>query len=409
MGYCYGTGLHLGWHKLYTDMKVSLFVHDLAGNPIARAIPIAQALGKLGYDVEILGLLISGDCVFKPYRDAFSYKFLPATAHMNQVLAKARRLSDLATGDIIYAFKPLWTSFWPALLASGFGKKKLLLDVEDDEWWMDTRGFFSFFVNNVIRGWNFSGSLKYKLLLHPFTHFCHQTTVVSRKLRARYGGTIVLHGVDRHLFNPGRLTLTKDVCRRKFRLPLESPLVLFAGTPRRHKGISTIVDALMCPAADNYTLVLAGNKQDHEFERAAALLGDRCVLLGFVDHLNMPSLIAAVDVVATPQHSNAFTQSQIPAKLLEAMAMAKPVVVTRVSDLALIVGENERNPRGWVIEPENTDQLANVLKYIYANPGEARKRGNAARCYFMENACDEVIGCQLQRIIDNCARCVRSS
>ena len=105
-------------------MKVSLFVHDLASNPIARAAPIARALGKLGYDVEILGFLVSGDCVFKPYRDAFSYKFLPATAHMNQVLAKARRLSGLATGDIIYAFKPLWTSFWPALLASGFGKKK---------------------------------------------------------------------------------------------------------------------------------------------------------------------------------------------------------------------------------------------------------------------------------------------
>ncbi len=391
-------------------MKVSLFVHDLAANPIARAAPIARALEKVGYEVEILGLLVSGDRVFKPYRDAFSYRFLPATAHMNQVLAKARRLSDLATGDIIYAFKPLWTSFWPALLASGFGKKKpLLLDVEDDEWWMDTQGFFSSFVNNVIRGWNFSGSLKYKLLLHPLTRLCHKTTVVSRKLQARYGGTVVLHGADQHLFNPGQPTMAKDVCRRKFGLPLESPLVLFAGTPRSHKGISTIIDALMRPAADDYTLVLAGNKQDFEFERAAALLEDRCVLLGFVDHLNMPSLIAAVDVVPTPQHSNAFTQSQIPAKLLEAMAMAKPVVVSRVSDLAFIVGENERDPRGWVIEPENTDQLANVFKYIHANPGEARKRGNAARRYFMENASEEVIGWRLKPIIDHCAKCVRFS
>ncbi len=91
------------------------------------------------------------------------------------------------------------------------------------------------------------------------------------------------------------------------------------------------------------------------------------------------------------------------------MAMAKPVVVSRVSDLAFIVGENERDPRGWVIEPENTDQLANVFKYIHANPGEARKRGNAARRYFMENASEEVIGWRLKPIIDHCAKCVRFS
>lgn len=385
-------------------MKISLFVHDLASNPIVRAVPIAQALKQLGYEVEILGLLVSGSQVFKPYRDAFSYKLLPCTAHMNQVLVKAQRLSKLATGDIVYAFKPLWTSFWPALIASGFGKKKpLLLDVEDDEWWMDTQGFYNSFMNNVIRGWNYSGSLKYKLLLHPFTRFCHQITVVSRKLQARYGGTIVLHGPDQELFNPDLSDLEKVTCRQWLGLPLDAHLVLFAGTPQRHKGLSTLVDALIRPTAAAYTLVLAGNKKNSEFQRAASRLGDRCVFLGFVENRNMPHLLAAVDVVSTPQHSNAFTESQIPAKLLEAMAMAKSVVVSRVSDLAQIVGEGEAHPRGWVIDPGRGDQLAKCLSYIYENPGEAFRRGHAARLFFLDNASEDVIGRRLRPIIDACS------
>ena len=219
----------------------------------------------------------------------------------------------------------------------------------------------------------------------------------------------VLHGPDQHLFNPEQPALAKDDCRRKFGLPLESSLVLFAGTPQYHKGLTTIVDALMRPKASAYILVLAGNKENPEFQRAASRLGNRCVLIGLVDNRKMPYLLSAVDVVPTPQHANAFTQSQIPAKLLEAMAMAKAVVVSRVSDLALIVGENERDPRGWVIEPENTDQLADVLQYIHANSELARKRGIAARRYFMENASEETIGWRLQPIIDHCAKCVRSS
>jgi hypothetical protein len=34
-------------------MRISIFVHDLADNPIGRAVPIALALQK-SYDVEIL-------------------------------------------------------------------------------------------------------------------------------------------------------------------------------------------------------------------------------------------------------------------------------------------------------------------------------------------------------------------
>ena len=63
-------------------MKVSLFVHSLDSNPIVRAKPIADAIAGMGHEIEVLGLLIRGDKVFAPYRDAFDYRTVRTTRHV---------------------------------------------------------------------------------------------------------------------------------------------------------------------------------------------------------------------------------------------------------------------------------------------------------------------------------------
>ena len=47
----------------------------------------------------------------------------------------------------------------------------------------------------------------------------------------------------------------------------------------------------------------------------------------------MADLTACADALPVPQKRLPFTDSQVPAKMLEGMAMAKPVVATRVGDL----------------------------------------------------------------------------
>mgnify|MGYP001548005605 FL=1 len=55
-------------------MKVSLFVHELSGNPIVRAYPIAKAIEYLGHEVEVLGLTYNTDKIYEPYKNEFEYK-----------------------------------------------------------------------------------------------------------------------------------------------------------------------------------------------------------------------------------------------------------------------------------------------------------------------------------------------
>jgi glycosyltransferase involved in cell wall biosynthesis len=383
-------------------MIVSLFVHDLSANPIVRAGPLAKALRRLGFDVEVLGLLVSGDEVYEPYRGQFPYVTKRSSRHIIDVIRTTRTLAEEASGDVIYACKPLWTSLWPALLASGFGREKpLLLDVEDRELWLNTMFSFARFVKiHLVRNWTDAGALRYKLLLHPFAKTAPTAVTVStRALQQTYGGSIVLHGPDTEEFSPESVNLSKEECREKFDLPRSAPLALFAGTPQPHKGLDTVVKALQHDVAKDYHLVLAGSLDHATFQEARAALENRCHLLGFVDNNKMYQLLHAVDVIPIMQKENPYTQAQMPAKLLEAMAMAKNIVVSPVGDLPRIIGVGTDALRGWVAETKNDQQLAETFRHIADNPDQAKRRRERARQFVQQQASTTAIAERLQKIL----------
>src|SRR4051812_24292241 len=97
--------------------KISFFVHDLAANPIVRAAALAAAASR-DAEVEVIGFLHSGDDVYEPYRDQFTYKTLRVHLETGRALRALPQLAAMATGDILYACKPLITTLGPALWAT---------------------------------------------------------------------------------------------------------------------------------------------------------------------------------------------------------------------------------------------------------------------------------------------------
>lgn len=363
--------------------KISFFVHDLSSNPIGRAYPIAESLRRAGFEIEILGFK-SKDELYPPYSGLFDYKTILGGDRFPLPIV---RLARLATGDVIVCFKPLWDTFGSALIASGFGLKKLLIvDIEDDELWFEFKNIKHFLSVHVLRGWLYAHSIKYKYLLHPLVKLFGRKIVSSKKLQRRYGGTILLHGPDEDLFNPARPDLDRLQCRQHFNLPADVPLILFVGTPHVHKGIDLLTKAMLAPELGNYHLVLGGPQDNPAYLAASTALGPRCHLVGYVPNKVMPKLLAATDIVPIPQRANGYTNAQVPAKLLEAMAMAKAVVATRVGDLSYILGETEIQPRGWVIAPENVSALVDAIVTIMSDPKERQRRGDAARQFYLEHA-----------------------
>jgi len=378
--------------------KISLFVHDLAANPIGRAYPIAKALKKVGLEVEILGFLMSADKIYLPYNDTFNYVTLRTDSRPG-VVFKASDLARKAEGDIIYAFKPLWTSYWPALLASGFGRKKpLLLDIEDNELCLQCDSTKDFLYKNFVRGWNFIVSPKYNWVLHPLTGLAAYKTVSTTALQRIYGGEIILHGPDSSLFDPKLSNCDKYVCRKKFNLPQSAPLLLFVGTPYPHKGLDLLVHALTQPQLISCHLVLCGDAKCRQYVDAADALGQRCHFIDFLPNNSIPELLAAVDIVPVLQRPGKFANAQLPAKMLDAMAMSKAVIVTAVSDLPSIIGGNPA--RGWAISPLDEEAFIAATLEIINNPDEAKRRGDAARQYFLDNASLSANGNKMRGIMN---------
>jgi glycosyltransferase involved in cell wall biosynthesis len=385
-----------------TRHRISFFVHDLASNPIVRAAALAKALAR-EHEVEVLGFLHNGPDVYEPYRDLFSYSTMRVARDTRAVLRAIPELAARATGDIIYACKPLVTSLGPALYAARRqSRRPLLLDIEDDEWATPRHGWPAFLWGDVIKGWRHATAWKYTRALHAFVGCADAVTVSTRRLQQRYGGQIVRHGPAGDGFDPDRPEFQdRAACRRRWHLPLDAPLALFAGVPQPHKGWPTLLAALARPNARAWHLVLAGPVDHPDFAEAARALGSRCHIVGQQPNDRMPSLLAAVDAVPVPQLDLPFAQSQLPAKALEAMAMALAVVATRVGDLPEILGEGSR---GWLIPPGDAPALAAAFADIARRPDEVRARGEAARAWFLENASQAVIESRLVTLIDRITR-----
>ena len=379
--------------------KITLIVHNLSANPIARAYPIALALERIGYEIEIVGFLIEKNKVYQPYADKFNYKTVfIGNGGMLHYLKGLPKLLKLIDGDIIYTFKPRMTSFFVGLLKSRFGiKKELILDAEDDELFFTYRNHLHFLYYFFLRGWNNPNSHLKLLLLHLFLWPAKKRTVVSSKLKKKYGGIIIYHGPDENIYNPDLFDKTKS--REEFNLPQDKKLILFAGVPHEHKGIRTIIEALERLNNDELALVCAG-PPDHElFIEAKNRLRDNCIMLGMVDHNKIASLLAAVDITPILQKKMKFTESQMPAKLFEAMAMKKLIIATDASDIGLVIGQNDLNQRGFIIDYDDVDQLIELLNISIDNSELISKISENARNFYLKEASVGVLAQKLSALL----------
>lgn len=61
--------------------------------------------------------------------------------------------------------------------------------------------------------------------------------------------------------------------------------------------------------------------------------------------------------------------------MLEAMKLKKPIVATCVGEIPVFVHDNEN---GYLVDPSNTDGLADRILMILSDPGLGRQFGEAA-------------------------------
>ncbi len=357
-------------------MKVSILVSDLSANSLVRTAPIASVLQRR-YEVEIIGPAMAGN-VYPPCRGLFDYQsiaFPPAwwrtriRRRVATIPKSLRHSVRKAEGDVIYAFKPKLCSLGAGLLARKQGKRPLLLDIED---W-DADFYHSAPMRARLRKLCELGdprNFHYDHWMERLTQKADRRTVISTFLQKRYGGTLLPNGPDCTFFDPARCD--GDMLRNEWGLANKF-LILFTGSAAPHKGLGDLAEAIDRIQDGHTRLLVVGPKT-------------RCVDAALRDHpeavlhlppqpqVEMPRYLASANAVVLPQRDTRYARAQVPAKLYEAMAMAKPIIATAVSDLPTLL-----DGCGRVVPAGDIDALAAAIEDTRSRPEQSRALGQAAR------------------------------
>jgi glycosyltransferase involved in cell wall biosynthesis len=353
---------------------ITLLSSNVSENAFVRTWLLAEILSR-DFDVQVLGTDYGGGLWHPARGQPLAVDTVPGRRwpfYASSVSALLRRIR----GDVVYAIKPLFASYGVALLHRRRAGTPVILDVDDEE--------LSFRPGGSLRH-----PRQYAVsLLHPDgrtwarvalarRHAADATTVAGWTLRERYGGVVVPHAKDTARIRP-RPDL-RDAAKARLGVAGRR-VVLFMGTPRAYSGVEDAADAVGRMRNEAAFVVVGGNPENPFLRGLRASLPN--VLFREAGLDDVAFLIQAADAVVVPQRLHEQTVRQVPSKLLDAMAAAKPAVSTAVSDIPRMLADG----RGLVVPPSDPPALAAALDRVLDHPDEAAEMGRRARAWVEENA-----------------------
>lgn len=352
---------------------------DLSGGGVTRVYLVASIIQAAGYAVEVTGFAFGA----KVYPDPPAHLVVRPVFYdqARSPLPQIQTLLRQITGDVVYAIKPKPTSYGIALLKQVFARCPVAVDIDD--WELSWLGGDDYryrpglrqFLRDLLKP---DGSLRkadHPLYIQWMEGLVKRATAISintRFLQQRFGGTYLPNCKDTQLFDPHQFD--PHTSREKYGLA-PYRVLMFPGTARPHKGLEDILIAMDQLNWDNLRLVIVGGRKPDNYEDQLIEQWGRWIIkIPPQAPETMPEVVAAADVVVVPQRDSPIAQAQFPIKLTDGMAMAKPILATRVGDIPEILGD-----AGYLVEPGSPPQLAAALEQIFADFDAAIQIGKAAR------------------------------
>ncbi|TKX40349.1 glycosyltransferase family 4 protein [Halorubrum sp. CGM4_25_10-8A] len=335
-------------------MKVTILANDLSMNSLGR-VGLLASLIERNHEVEIVGPQFS-DEVWYPMRDRFEYKSVRSSSRSYRFIFDISEIIRKIEGDVLYASKPLVSSFGIGLLAKYKTGKPLILDIDDWEsgFLYTNESRIGTYLWNIVRSAEIN-SLYFIRFLEKIHKKADSITVSNRFLQNKFGGTLVPHVRDTTQFDPQKFDQKK--MKKELNLPTQKRIIMFSGTPRPHKGLGLLIKACNQIPDEEFAVVLVGAERNHELiQKLPDSSGYQIFYEGIQPFSKLPQYIAASDIICVPQRDTASSVGQLPAKLFDAMSMGKPIVTTSVSDIPEIIGKG-----GLVVPPDEVDAIRTGL------------------------------------------------
>ena len=320
-------------------VKVTVVAWSVGHNALGRAYLLADVL-RHDYEVELIAPEFPrfGEGVWEPLR--YCSRVTIKSFQGGDFPGHFKRMEDIAReieGDVIYVSKPRLPALELAILAKLHRNRPLILDIDDYE-----LGFFKRRQPLML------SQLKAKQLYPDFHSPHHETwtryseslislfeelTVSNEELRKTFGGTVLPHLRDEHNFDPR--VYPRDEIRAALGFSSRDKVVLFAGTPRTHKGVTRIARALEKLSRTDYKFLAVGSPVDKKSSRFYENVDPRHVkAVPNVPFSDLPAYLCSGDLVCLLQDAGDVTSHfQMPAKFTDGLAMGIPILASDVPPL----------------------------------------------------------------------------
>ena len=179
-------------------------------------------------------------------------------------------------------------------------------------------------------------------------------------------------GVDLERFRP----IDRNMAKARF--GIDGPLVVSIGNLVRLKGHEIVAAAVArLPGA---TLLIAGRGEDEAWLRQqidALGAGDRIRLLGAVPHADVPTLLAAADVMALASEREGLANAWV-----EALACGTPVVAPDIGSACEVI---DRPEAGIIVPARTAEAFVDAIGRILAVPPNPQAVRRSAERFAWEN------------------------
>ncbi len=185
---------------------------------------------------------------------------------------------------------------------------------------------------------------------------------------------IIYNAVDESQFKPR----SQELSRETLGLPQETPIVLFVGNLVKEKGCDILFRAFAKLHDSSLLLVIGDGVLRGPLEKLATTLeiNARVKFVGVVTRERIPLYFNAADLLIAPSRIEGHSIA-----VLEALSSGIPVVATRVGGNVetIIHGES-----GWLVRPDDEDDLARALRALLGSPPLMRSLGEAGRTRYLQ-------------------------
>lgn len=312
--------------ETHGSLRVAVSGWDLSHNAAGRVVTLAELYQYSQFEnISIIG------CVFGEKNKAGEI-WEPIKTHkipcyfislinndFYQFLRKAIIFVINNPFDIVHLSKPRITNLILGLLYSSIWKSRVIMDIDDEElafigdFQQDPNVLNAYPRNIRDKFWTYFSVKNYKLF--------DRITVSNPALQKKYGGIIIPHVRNEKIFYPSLELSQKN--RKLHGITDEDRVVLFFGTPKRHKGILEVGSILAKLDCKNIIYMIVGDFVDLQLKKEVESIKNlRILFLPNQPYDNIKDIVSIGDVCILMQDQDSgIARYQLPAKLIDALAM----------------------------------------------------------------------------------------